>query len=338
MCLTRRVAVVLTATIVAIAAPSTALADAAGPTEFRTAIVSILPAAATVELTIEGGDAFVRIVVEPGTDVTVLGYDGEPYIRVDADGDVYENRRSAATYLNDQRYGTDDVPATVDPAATPEWARVGGGGEWAWHDHRAHWMASEPPVNMSPGDSFPPATIELVVDGEPVVVTVVTTLVADPSPWPTIAGVGLGAALAALAAWRGRSAVEAVAVSATALAIGLAQFLSLPSVTGPRPIWFLPPAVAVVSAALAWWWRRTPVLAHGLVALAALQLLLWAWVRRMTFVRPVLPTDTPFWLDRCISGAAAAAALVLLGVSGAGLAAALRQPPTASSIATSSAS
>jgi hypothetical protein len=336
MTLARRLGAVMATTVAALAVPSSVSADAAGPTEFRTTIVSIVPRTPTVDLTIEGGDAFVRIVVDRGTDVTVLGYDGEPYIRIDADGGVYENRRSAAAYLNDERYGTDDVPAVVDPDAPPHWDRVAGGGEWAWHDHRAHWMASEPPINMAPGDSFPASTLELAVDGEPVVVTVVTTLVADPSPFPAVAGAVLGAVGAALAAWRGRSALEAIAVSAMALAIGLAQYLSLPPTTGPRPIWFLPPAVAVVSAALAWWWRRTPVLAHGLVALAALQLLLWAWVRRLTFVRPVLPTDAPFWLDRAVSAGAAAAALVLLGASGAGLAA-LRQPPTASSMATSSA-
>ena len=126
-------------------------------------------------------------------------------------------------------------------------------------------------------------------------------------------------------------------MSAMALAVGLAQFLSLPASTGPRPIWFLPPAVALAGAALAWWWRRSTVLAHGLVALAALQLLLWAWVRRRTFTHPVLPTDAPFWLDRAVSAGAAGAAVVLLGVSVAGLAAAMRQPPTASSIAASSA-
>lgn len=328
----------VTATMVAVlAVPSTALADAAGPTEFRTTIVSVDPGAPTVELSIEGGDSFVRIVVDRGTEVTVVGYDGEPYVRIDTDGDVYENRRSAATYLNDDRYGTHDVPAVVDPTAPPQWDRVAGGGEWAWHDHRAHWMASEPPVNMAPGDSFPPATIGLVVDGEQVVVTVLTTLVADPSPWPTLAGAAAGGALAALAAWRRRTAVEAIAVSAMALAVGLAQYLSLPPATGPRPIWFLPPAVALASAASAWWWRRSPVLPHGLVALAALQLLLWAWVRRLTFTRPVLPTDAPFWLDRAVSAGAATAAVVLLGVSVVGLATAVRQPPTASSIAASSA-
>jgi hypothetical protein len=339
MSLTRRLAVLVVA-VVAVAAPSapsTAFADAAGPTDFRTEIVSVEPDPSTIALSIEGGDSFVRIVVDRGTEVTVYGYDDEPYIRIDPDGTVFENLRSAATYLNDVRYGTADVPGDVDPEAEPDWQEVAEGGEWAWHDHRAHWMASEPPVNMVAGDSLPPSTIELSVDGVPVAVTVVTTLVADPSPWPTIAGAGLGAALAALAAWRGRSAVEAIAVSAMALAIGLAQFLSLPASTGPRPIWFLPPAVAVVSASLAWWWHRNRVLADVSVALSALQLVLWAWVRRSTFTRPVLPTDAPFWLDRAVSAGAASAALVLLGASVAGLAAALRQPPTASSIAASSA-
>lgn len=337
MSLARRLGAAMTMAVVTLAVPSSALADAAGPTDFRTEIVSVEPDPSAIALSIEGGDSFVRIVVDPGTEVTVYGYDDEPYIRIDPDGTVFENLRSAATYLNDVRYGTADVPGNVDPEAEPDWQQVAEGGEWAWHDHRAHWMASEPPVNMVAGESLPTSTIELSVDGERVLVTVVTTLVAGPSPWPTVTGAAIGAALAALAARRGRCAVESVAVSAMALAIGLGQFLSLPASTGPRPIWFLPPAVAVVSASLAWWWRRSPVLADGLVALSALQLLLWAWVRRSTFTRPVLPTDAPFWLDRAVSAGAASAALVLLGASVAGLAAALRQPPTASSIAASSA-
>lgn len=336
MNLARRLGAAVTAAVVVLATPSTAFADAAGPTDFRTEIVSVSPTTPTVRVSIEGGDSFVRIVVDPGTEVMVLGYDAEPYIRIDSDGAVFENRRSAATYLNDVRYGTTDVPDAVDADAAPDWQRVADDGEWAWHDHRAHWMAAEPPVNMEPGDSLPASTIEMTVDGESVAVTVVTTLVAGPSPWPVVAGAVAGAALAAVAARRRRSAVEAVAVSAMALAVGLAQFLSLPASTGPRPIWFLPPAVALAGAALAWWWRST-MLAHGLVALAAMQLLLWAWVRRQTFTHPVLPTDAPFWLDRAVSAGAAAAAVVLLGASVAGLAAALRQPPTASSIATSSA-
>jgi hypothetical protein len=256
---------------------------------------------------------------------------------IDNDGEVYENARSSATYYNDTRYGTSDIPPTVDNSAEPEWEHVGSGGAWAWHDHRAHWMAAVAPVGMEPGDTFPPQTIPLMVDGQLVEVEVVSTLAGGPSWIPTALGLLAGAA-STIAVVRRRAATVALAVtwSAVALAVGAAQFLSLPAETDPRPIWWLAPAAATVSAALAVWWRRSPFVCNGLVAVAALQLMLWVTVRRLTFTRAVLPTNLPFWLDRAATAAVVTGAVVLLGAALAGVAAVARQAPRASSIAASS--
>ncbi len=326
---------VLVATAAVVGIPGQAHADPAGPTEFVTEIVSITPAIPSIDLTIEGGDSFVRIAVDPGTEVVVLGYDDEPATLIDADGRVFQNLRSFATYYNDERYGTDDIPDIVDNDAPPEWHEVGSGGTWAWHDHRAHWMGTEPPTGMEPGDRLPEQSIPLVVDGRTVSVTVVSTLIADPSPWPSLLGAAAGAALAALAALRRHVTAAAGVVAVTALAVGGVQFLSLPSETDPRPMWWLPPAVAVAAAGMAWWWRRTPLFRDALVALAAAQVLLWVFTRRLTFVKPVLPTDAPFWLDRLLSASVAAGSLVLLGVAMSSMVRAARQPASAASMAAS---
>jgi hypothetical protein len=75
----------------------------------------------------------------------VVGYEGEPYLRF-GDGGVYENVRSPATYRDDERYGSVDVPARADPKATPEWKRIAATNAWEWHDHRVHWMSPiDPP-------------------------------------------------------------------------------------------------------------------------------------------------------------------------------------------------
>lgn len=334
----RRRLVVAAAVAAGIAAlPGTVHADAAGPTDFRTEIVSITPDTPEIALSIEGGDSFVRVGVEPGTDVTVLGYDDEPYVMIDADGVVWENQRSRATYYNSSRYGTGAIPAHVDNTAAPEWERVGDGGGWAWHDHRAHWMGTEPPLGMEPGDALPEQVIPLLVDGTRVEVRVISTLVDGPSWGPTMAG-GVVAMLITIAAVLfGRQALALLGWSLVALLVGAVQFLSLPAETGPRPIWWLPPLVAVVCAGIAVASRRSPVLHHGLVVLAAAQLLLWAFVRRATFTRPVLPTDAPFWLDRAASAAAVAGGVLLIGAGVAALARLMRQPARASSIASSSA-
>ena len=137
MNLRRRLAVTAALAAGIASVPGTAFADAAGPTDFRTEITSISPETPTVELSIEGGDSFVRMSVESGVEATVLGYDDEPYVMIDADGVVWENQRSYATYYNSSRYGTGAIPDEVDNSAEPAWERVGDGGAWAWHDHRA---------------------------------------------------------------------------------------------------------------------------------------------------------------------------------------------------------
>jgi hypothetical protein len=79
--------------------------------------------------------------------VLLEGYDGEPYLRFDAGGGVYRNASSPATYLNEERYGAVDVPASAAKAAAPRWERVAHGNTYAWHDHRIHWMSTiDPPA------------------------------------------------------------------------------------------------------------------------------------------------------------------------------------------------
>lgn len=338
--MTRRRAAIALVVFGVVAAPATAHADPAGPTDYRTEITAVTPATDAITLSIEGGDSFVRVVVDRGVEVVVLGYDDEPYVMIDADGVVFENTRSFATYYNETRYGTSDIPSTVDNDAEPVWERVGSGGAWAWHDHRAHWMAEEVPVGMRPGDRFPAETIPLLVDGRRVEVEVVSTLVAPPSWVPTVLGMLAGIVLTlAIARHRPTSLAGAAALwSVLALAVGGTQFLSLPAETGPRPIWWIGPAAGAACAALAVRWRRGGLVADGLLVIAASQVLLWGAIRRLTFVRPVLPTSMPHWLDRAASAAAVAGSAVVLGAAVAALAATLRQAPRASSIAAPSAS
>jgi hypothetical protein len=97
-------------------------------------------------------------VVNDGDEVLVVeGYEGEPYLRIGPEG-VERNRRSPATYLNDDRIGrrvsarTDvAMPRDVDPAAPPEWIPLGDEPRVLWHDHRVHWMAPQPPRFVDAG-------------------------------------------------------------------------------------------------------------------------------------------------------------------------------------------
>ena len=78
-------------------------------------------------------------------EVVVDGYDGEPYLRIDADG-VERNVHSPATYLNQNRYARVEMPATADSRAAPEWQQISSGRSVRWHDHRTHWMDVTAPL------------------------------------------------------------------------------------------------------------------------------------------------------------------------------------------------
>ena len=48
-------------------------ADPAVPTDFSTVIVGIEPATPTIDVDVVGGDSFLELTAEPGTEVLVLG-------------------------------------------------------------------------------------------------------------------------------------------------------------------------------------------------------------------------------------------------------------------------
>lgn len=310
-----RATVALVAVAAWLAAPAVAHADPAGPTDYRTSIVAIEPATDAIDLEVVGGDAFLRVEVDPGHDVVVLGYHGEPYLHIDAQGVVTRNRRSYATYYNEARYGTETVPDVVDNDADPEWERIGDGGAWAWHDHRAHWMEQEPPLGLERGDSLPPQYVPIVVDDTPVEVEVLITWVAGPSRLPAVVGAVFGLGLATLGVLLGPAStgLAMLLFGAGALLVGVGQYASLPTETDPRVAWWVLPAVGVVCvvAAIVTYGRSRFALL-GLTAVAAAQVLVWALERRTGLTRAVLPTDLPAGLDRFVTAAALSGALVVL--------------------------
>ena len=177
--------------VVATAAPASAhTVGGEHATNYRTRVLSLSPATAGVALrAIEHGDRL-QLTNTSDHDVVVLGYDGEPYLRIGPRG-VYENRRSPATYLNRTRLGTDRPPASADSSAPPEWRRVNGGRTARWHDHRAHWMNSEPPPSVQRASDVQHLiqrfTIKLRSDGETLRARGDVYWVPPPSPWPWVA-------------------------------------------------------------------------------------------------------------------------------------------------------
>ena len=305
--------------LVIILAPGVAHADAAGPTDYRTEIVSVSPEIPDLVVTIEGGDSFVRLQAPDGAEVIVYGYAGEPYLRFAPDGTVSQNRLSASTYENEQRYGGTEVPAFVDYTAAPVWDEIADDATWAWHDHRAHWMSPEPLIGLEPGQALPVQTIQVTVDGRPVLIAVETTLVPSPSWFPAAVGFLFGLTLTLVGWWLGpaTATLTTLVISLGALVTGAGQYLSLPAETGPLVWWWLMPAVAFVAgvASIATY-GRSELLVTGLLALSGAQLAIWGFLRRGVFTHPVLPTDVAFWFDRAATGAAliGGGAIVVLAV------------------------
>jgi hypothetical protein len=309
----RCVACVVAGLGLAVAIATPALADPAGPTDYRSEIRSIEPDTSAIEVDIVGGDSFVELrVVDSGTEAFVIGYQGEQYLWFRSDGVVLENQNSPATYLNRDRYGDEmiAIPASARADAEPDWEQVATGGYWAWHDHRAHWMQRARPFGLSAGDQILEAVIPVVVDGDTVEVTVISTWQPDPSPAPTIVGAiaGLGVAMGA---WylhnRGLpSNAATVPVAALASAVGFVQYASLPAATDPRSIWFVLPLIALTCAVagvvLAVRGRRFA--ADAALLLVGVELAVWGVVKRDGLFAAIIPTDAPFWLDRLTTASA----------------------------------
>jgi hypothetical protein len=208
---------------------STTGADAHTRTQETTNLdsrITVDPALPGVRWKVYTGGLLIEVVNDGDEVLVVAGYEGEPYLRIGPEG-VERNRRSPATYLNDDRIGrrvsarTDvAMPRDVDPAAPPEWIRVGAEPRVLWHDHRVHWMAPQPPRFVDAGPvatammrvnlvgvigradedvgAFQDWTIPITSGGEPSVLEGEMVWVDPPSAWPYALLAGL---LVAPALW-----------------------------------------------------------------------------------------------------------------------------------------
>jgi hypothetical protein len=130
------------------AAPAAAHgADAPDGSDYRADVTGVTPARPGLTVRVIEAGARLELTNHTGRAVEVIGYSGEPYLRVGPDG-VYENSRSPATYLNRTLAGDTALPADADPAAPPSWRRVDDGTTVRWHDQRALWPESTPPAQV----------------------------------------------------------------------------------------------------------------------------------------------------------------------------------------------
>jgi len=292
-------------------------ADPSRPGGTASVLDSISPAAGGVSLQVLGGDSFLELEVDPGTEAVVLGYQDEPYLRVLDDGTVQHNVRSPAVTANTDRLGGTTDP-TADPTAEPQWETTGTDGRVAWHDHRIHWMGESDPA-AAPDGVIQTWDVKLVVDGRDTTVTGRLLLVDAGFPWAipvailVAIAVGLGARRFTL------QAALAAGAGAVAVVVTVGWWLENPPEAGGFPWGLLLAAGAIVCSAVAPVVdRRGGRRSATNLLIAAVALLSGWWIGRVTVLwAAVVPTVLPTWVDRlgtalvCGVTVGLAAALVL---------------------------
>lgn len=200
--------VVLLATL---AGPALAHGRGSDATNFVSTVTEA-PGLPGVSWQVYNGDEFLGVRNTSDTELVVLGYSGEPYLRIGPDG-AFENQRSEAAYVNDDRYAAVEIPPQADPDAEPDWRQVSDEPAYAWHDHRIHWMSPELPPQVAPDPTqrvtvFPQGwEVPFTYGGERQVVRGELVWQPGPSPWPWLLG-GLLVTLPALGGLRTRPVGE----------------------------------------------------------------------------------------------------------------------------------
>jgi LPXTG-motif cell wall-anchored protein len=187
-------------------------------------VTSVSPSVDGLTAEIIENDSEVELTNGTGKTIVVYGYEHEPYLRF-GPGGVFENMRSPAAFLNEDRFGKTKPPAHASATAPPQWRRVASGTSFGWHDHRIHWMSPIPPPAVKADESKAHHVfdwkIEAAVAGKPIAING-TLDYAPPggSGSNTMLFVGGGAAVLLVAAggfllWRRRRGSAPPAAQAT---------------------------------------------------------------------------------------------------------------------------
>ncbi|WP_331461254.1 hypothetical protein [Micromonospora tarapacensis] len=343
MTLLTRAGLLLAATVtalVATAAPALAHgADAPNGTDYRVEVTQLTPARPQLRVRVIEAGARLELTNTGGEPVEVIGYSGEPYLRIGPDG-VFENTRSPATYLNRTILGDTVLPAEADPAAAPVWRRIDGGTTARWHDQRARWREAGPPAPVRAAPDREHRVRDWVVPlrdaGGPVQVRGTLDWVPPPGAYAWWVAVTLGAlavgavGLLPAASVPGRRALVALGgllvvggTAAVLLTVGRVLDAGSEGIAGvlagllTGPVWA---GLTGLGAIAAGGWATTRARPHAdfVVALAGVGLALFAGVANaVMFARAVLPVPWPATAARVlvvlvlVTGAGALAAAVL---------------------------
>jgi hypothetical protein len=231
----------------------------AAGSDFTAELRSVTPALPGVTVRVLSFGDELEVVNTSGTELDVPGYSGEPYLRIGPDG-VWRNALSPATWLNLDRFGRTRVPETASITDPPQWEQVSTEPQYAWHDHRTHWMSTDllpPAVAADPSRSHTVAdwTVPMTYAGADVAVDGRLSWSPPPSPWLVWPAYLALLAAAVLAGWWARGPRPLAVVLGLGAAAALEHALGTPE-----------PAVSVSSHAGALVGALLPALLVLLVA------------------------------------------------------------------------
>lgn len=146
------------------------------PTNYQSAVTAIRPAVAAVAATVGLGGQWVRITNQGAATIVILGYRGEPFLRL-SHNQVEVNQLSSTAAQTGMIPGD---PAPGNPAAEPKWVRSSEAYNVTWTDARI----APPQQSQQASESW---ELPLVVDGQQVSVVGTRELIPPPSPWSWLA-------------------------------------------------------------------------------------------------------------------------------------------------------
>ncbi len=153
--------------------------------DFRSLIRGIQPPTDGITVGLGPDREQIELHVSGSARVTVLGYRGEPYLRVDGSG-AFENRASPAVDLNRTRIPSDTTAKSS--RRDPQWHKISDRPVLRWHDHRAHWMGGATPavVRRAPDQSHIITSwhIPIRVDGRGESINGAIQWTPPPPAWP----------------------------------------------------------------------------------------------------------------------------------------------------------
>ena len=327
--LRRSITVLLSVLVVAVATAPAAAAHSGppGPTNLASHIDGIRPATTAVTVRLLDLSRQIELRMQGHHVIVVLGYNGEPYLRID-DGGAWENERSPAVYLDQGTNGV-PIPPDADPAAPPRWRHISSDTVVRWHDHRTHWMSPLLPtvVREEPDRVHVLTAWELPVRIDDVATSVAGTITWTPGPnpahwWAIAAVIGALLSVVALIGLRTRPTAAGVALASIQLsAAGAAAVTyafvpdSSASIAGrllTRVVLLAVPATGILIG-LRWLVRGRPVDGWLFVGTAATFLtLIGGFARSAVFSRSHLDASGPPTATRLLVACTLGAGMALV--------------------------